>query len=494
MREESIVVRLLSKERKSDCFIVPAKRVIIVEGRGQQLGELQMNEKRPNTEAGNVNGRRNIDELSIKRARLAAKARMMPKERFVNIAHHAAPELIEECIKSIPKNSAAGTDGMSRDLALENLSWLLPPIMKDIHLQRYDAPTVKRVYIPKADGKKRPLGIPQIIDRGIQKAVSTVLNEIYEQDFLECSFGFRPNRGCHHALATIEELVSRRGMTHALEVDIRDFYGSINHEWMMKFLDLRVGDERMLNLIKSWLTAGVMEEGKLLPEKESGTPQGGSISPLLSNIYLHYVLDLWFIKKIVPSLKRKAALVRYADDFIILFQDEKDMREVHTILSERLKQFGLEIAENKTNITNLSATGEGRRKLTFLGFSIFKALTRKKTGFKIVFKTDPKRFTRAKTNIKEKIWRSMHKEIREQAKAINSVLTGHYNYYGIAGNIERLQCFYYEVVRYWRQCLSRRSQKGKLNWDEYNDLRVKYPLRKPFVRIPYGALRIYVRL
>lgn len=453
-----------------------------------------MDKKRPDTESGNVNEPRSIEELEGKRARLAAKARINPKERFTNLSHHVTPELIRECIKSIPKNSAAGTDGMTRDVALKNLPWLLPAAMEDFHLKRYDAPPVRRVYIPKADGNKRPLGIPQIIDRAIQKATSTVLNEIYEQDFLECSFGFRPNRGCHNALATVQELVRGQKMTYALEVDIRDFFGSINHEWMMKFLDLRIGDERVLSLIKSWLKAGVMEEGKLLAGKENGTPQGGSISPLLANIYLHYVLDLWFVKKIAPTLKRKAALVRYADDFILLFQDENDLKEVHAILGLRLSKFGLEIADNKTHVTNLSVESEGRRKLTFLGFSIYRAVTRNKTGCKVVFRTDAKRFTRAKASIKEKMWKQMHKKPKEQVKAINAVLRGHYNYYGMAGNNGRLQSFYQEVLKYWKRCLSRRSQKGKVSWAEMKRLVEEVPLIRPFMKIPYGSLKLYVRL
>jgi group II intron reverse transcriptase/maturase len=455
-----------------------------------------MDKQRPNTESGNVNERRDIEELASKRARIAAKARTNPKDRFTNLIHHLAPELIVECLKGIPKNSAIGTDGITRDVALKNLSWVLPPILEDIHLERYDAPPVRRVYIPKADGSKRPLGIPQITDRAIQKGMNIVLNEIYEQDFLECSFGFRPNRGCHQALATIQELVINLGMTHALEVDIRDFFGSINHEWMMKFLDLRIGDERVLSLIKSWLKAGVMEVGKLEMEsaRESGTPQGGSISPLLANIYLHYVLDLWFVRKIAPGLKRKAALVRYADDFIILFQDENDLKEVQAVLGKRLDKFGLKVAEDKTHVTHLGANNEGRRKLTFLGFSIFKAMTVNKTGQKIVFSTDAKRFTRAKATIKEKMWKQMHEEPKKQAKVINAILTGHYNYYGMAGNSKRLVSFYYEVERYWRRCLSRRSQNGKMSWDELNNLRSKYPLRQPFIKIPYGSLKQYVRL
>jgi hypothetical protein len=248
-----------------------------------------MRKSEPHTEAGNPAGPsagKGHDPVS-RRAAIAAKARTNPKEQFNNLLHHLTYELVAECLDEIPRSSAAGVDGMSVKQARENLSWLLPPILKQIHEGRYTPPPVRRVYIPKADGSKRPLGVPAVIDRAIQGAMAKVLNEIYEQDFLKCSFGFRRGLGCHHALATINELLYRQRMEHVLEVDIRDFFGSLSHEWLMRFLRLRIGDRRVLALIQAWLKAGIFEEGRW-QEVERGTPQGGSASPLLANIYLHY--------------------------------------------------------------------------------------------------------------------------------------------------------------------------------------------------------------
>ena len=216
---------------------------------------------------------------------------------------------------------------MTAEQARKNLNWILPPILKQIHEGRYEPPAVRRVYIPKADGKQRPIGIPAVIDRAIQAAMTKILNEIYEQDFLKCSFGFRPGLSCHHALATVNAIMYRWKMEHVLEVDIQDFFGSLSHDWLGRFLRLRISDKRALKLIEAWLKAGVMEEGKW-QEVERGTPQGGSVSPLLANIYLHYVLDLWFEKKIKSKLRGKAELVRYADDFLPVLQ-EPSRRGIH---------------------------------------------------------------------------------------------------------------------------------------------------------------------
>ncbi|MBF0107037.1 MAG: hypothetical protein HQM16_17140 [Deltaproteobacteria bacterium] len=275
-----------------------------------------MEKTEPHTVVGSSTAHSNGTSVdpAIRRAQIAVKARSNPKERFNNLMHHLTPKLVEECLLKIPRNSSSGTDKMTREQAQKHLSWLLPPIMQQIHQGNYEAPPVRRVYIPKADGKQRPIGVPQVVDRAIQGSMSRILNEIYEQDFLPSSFGFRPGLGCHHALATIQASLSRWNMNHVLEVDIRDFFGSLSHGWLMEFLELRIGDKRVLKLIKAWLKAGVMEKGQWQPATGTGTPQGGSISPLLANIYLHYVLDLWFEKKIRKQLRRKAQLVRYADD------------------------------------------------------------------------------------------------------------------------------------------------------------------------------------
>lgn len=438
------------------------------------------------------------NDPEIRRARIAVKARNNPKERFNNLMHHLTAQLVEECLAKIPWSSAPGTDGMTPEQARKNLSWILPPIMDRIHQGNYEAPPVRRVYIPKADGRQRPIGVPQVVDRAIQGSMLRILNEIYEQDFLPSSFGFRPRLGCHHALATIQELLTRSGMKYALEVDIRDFFGSLSHDWLKKFIEFRIGDKRVLKLIQAWLKAGVMEKGEWQPATSRGTPQGGSISPLLANIYLHYVLDLWFTRKIMGQLRRKARLVRYADDFVVLFADQQDLEDFKVLLRTRLAQFNLEIAEAKTHTTDLTprgnAGGGDRRRITFLGFNIYRAINRKRTGWKVVFQTEGKRFTRAKAAMKAVLRRIMHWDLEKQAERINAILSGHFNYYGLAGNFMRLQDFYWETMRHWRRCLSRRSQHGRQSWEKMKDVLKRYPLLTPRIRIPYGHLASYVRL
>lgn len=438
----------------------------------------------------------NSDQPKSKLALIAAKARSNPAERFNSLMHHVTPELIAECLEKIPLNSAAGVDGMNKAQARRSLTWILPPIMEQIYKGQYQAPAIKRVYIPKSNGGLRPLGIPGIVDRAIQSAVVCVLNEIYEQDFQICSFGFRPNLSCHHALVTLKEIVDWKKLNLVLEVDIRDFFGSISHEWLMKFLGLRVGDGRMLKLIEGWLKASVMEAGQY-QQTEKGTPQGGSISPLLANIYLHYVLDLWFERKLKKSLQGQAYLVRYADDFVMVFSNQQDREDTHTLLKTRLAQFGLQVAEEKTHMTDMSLRtnkGQDRRHMNFLGFVMYRQKLLKGSRTKFVFQTDKKKFARSKQTMKEKIENMMHLEFAQQTKAINSSLVGFYNYFGIAGNAKSLDMFRHSTLLQWRRTLSRRSQKGSKNWAKMNQILEDHVLAQPCLRVRYEDLRSYVRL
>jgi len=272
--------------------------------------------------------------------------------------------------------------------------------------------------------------------------MTVILNEIYEQDFLKCSFGFRPALSCHHALATVNEIFYRFKSEHVLEVDIQDFFGSLSHEWLKKFLRLRIGDARVLKLIEAWLSAGVMEDGQQQDSGENGTPQGGSISPLLANIYLHYVLDLWFEKKIKPKYLGRAHLVRYADDFAFFFTNATDAATMQVLLSARLAEFGLSISEKKTHQTYLgqrtNSEAHERRRMTFLGFTIYRTKNRSGTGRKTVFQTDSKRD--------------------------------------------------------WRHSLSRRSQNGRVTWEKFQEILLKNPLIRPVVKLPYQDLHSFVRL
>lgn len=436
------------------------------------------------------------EDLRSGLARIAARARSQTGEKFNSLLHHLTPELIGECLQKMSRSSAPGIDGLSVEQVRQHLEWMLQEPLNRIHKGSYEAPPVRRVYIPKADGRQRPIGIPTVLDRGIQAGMARVLERIYEQDFQKCSFGFRPGLGCHHALATIHEAVNRWGMNIALEVDIRDFFGSLDHSWLRRFLEHRIGDDRVLKLIDVWLRAGVMEEGQV-KETEKGTPQGGSISPLLANIYLHYVLDLWFERVVKRQLRGKAQLVRYCDDFVILFQDRKDAEDVMALLMVRLGQFGLSIAEEKTHVTDLTPRrnrGEDRRRMTFLGFSIYKTRKRNGSGYRLTFKTEGKRFSRAKQEMKRVLFRMMHREVKEQARRINALLRGHFGYYGLAGNGEQLQRFRYAVVRYWKRCLSRRNQRGGVNWEKMQSILAGFPIVPARLCLPYARLGLYAVL
>jgi group II intron reverse transcriptase/maturase len=429
--------------------------------------------------------------------RLAARARSYQQEKFSSLAHHISPSRIEQCIKAIDKKSATGIDGLTRDQTLENLDWLLLPKVSQIHRSSYEASAVRRTFIPKSDGKLRPLGIPPILERGIQAATSEVLSSIYEQDFLNCSYGYRPGRGCHNALAAVSNFVWVDGLTFAYEVDIRDFFGSLDHGWLLRFLGHRISDMRVLKLIEAWLKAGVMEDGQYLPT-EVGSPQGGSISPLLANVYLHYVLDLWFYRKVVKQLKGRAELVRYCDDFVILFQKEEDVETFAALLKVRLEQFRLQIAENKTHKTDLKRRPNGgaddRRRISFLGFEIFLARTISGRSSKVVFKTQGQRFSKAKLKLKEQLHAMMHWKVKDQAKRLNQILRGHYNYYGLPGNSRRLQTLRMFALRYWRLSLSRRSQNGKVTWEKYKVILEQHPIVQPKLHITYATITRFVLL
>lgn len=281
--------------------------------------------------------------------RIAAKARCEPKLRFTSLAHHITRDRVQRNLSKIPKRSAAGVDGQTVEAAKESFGEWIEPMLQSIHRQGYRAPAVRRVYIPKpGKTEKRPLGVPTVSDRALQRSTAEVLSAIYEQDFLPCSFGGRPELSAHHALSTLNEAIG--GLTGwVLEADLKNFFGSLSHEWMLRFIEHRVGDPRLISLIRRWLKAGVLEDGAVHPSDE-GTPQGGSISVLLSNVYLHYVLDLWFERVVKTRLRGEARLVRYIDDFVICFQYRSDALQVEEALRHRLEKFGLTLEPNKTKL------------------------------------------------------------------------------------------------------------------------------------------------
>jgi RNA-directed DNA polymerase len=373
--------------------------------------------------------------------RIAAKARCEPKLRFTSLAHHLTPELIWESLCHIPNDSAPGCDGEMVEEAKEDFKLWVDEILHAVHHQGYHPPPIRRVYIPKP-GKmeKRPLGIPCVADRALQRSMYRVLSAIYEQDFLPCSFGGRPDMGAHHALATLNEVIAGKSVSWVLEADLKNFFGSLDHGWLLRFIEHRVGDPRVISLIRRWLKAGVLDEGELMPNEE-GTPQGGSISVLLSNLYLHHVLDLGFERVVKPRLCGEAYLIRYIDDFVICFQYQEDAERVLEVLRKRLEKFALALEPSKTRLIEFGrfaergARARGQRPATlyFLGFTHY--CTRNRKGnFKVGRKTEKSRLRRSLARLEELMREIRHESVKDQVTSLNQVLRGHYAYYGMAGN------------------------------------------------------------
>ena len=335
------------------------------------------------------------------------------------------------------------------------------------------------------------MGVPCINDRVLQRSVADVLNAIYEQDFLACSMGGRPRVGAHHALATFHEILSDRRVNWVLEADLKNFFGSLDHGWLLRFVEHRAGDPRILNLIRRWLNAGVMESGEL-QACEEGTPQGGPISVVLSNLYLHYVLDLWFERKVRPRLKGKAWLIRYIDDFVVCFQYCSDAQRLMEVLPKRLEKFALKLEPDKTRLIRFgrSAGRKGKRPETiyFLGFTHYCARSRK-GNFMVGRKTEKSRLRRSITNLKELLRRIRHDLLHKQVTVINRRLRGHYAYYGLGGNYKSLNKLYQFVDRYWYRMLNSRSQKSKIIWEKYQKLKQLMPLQKPKISLPFTAMK-----
>ena len=330
--------------------------------------------------------------------RIAAKARGEAKLRFTSLAHHLTKERVWGNLCQIPTNSAPGVDGQTVPEAKESFKEWIAAMLQSVHRQVYQAPSIRRVYIPKpGKQEKRPLGVPCVADRALQRSTAQVLSAIYEQDFLPCSFGGRPGRGAHQALATLHEMIAGRKVEWILEADLKNFFGSLSHDWMLRFVAHRVGDPRLISLIRRWLKASVLEDEELHPNEE-GTPQGGSISVLLSNVYLHYVLDLWFEYVVKPRLRGEAYLVRYIDDFVLCFQYRADALRVQEVLRKRLGKFSFNWNRARPSLSNLvamrsdtraSVAVSARRQFTFWALRCTAHSIRKATfGLGCVRKSD----------------------------------------------------------------------------------------------------------
>lgn len=443
-------------------------------------------------------------------------ARRDRRVRFTSLLHHVTVEWLRESFYSLKKRAAPGVDGMTWREYGERLDERLTDLHDRVHRGSYRAQPSRRVYIPKSDGRQRPLGIAALEDKIVQHAVGVLLSAIYEEDFLGFSYGFRPGRGQHDALDALWVGLTRKKVNWVLDADIRGFFDTLDHEWLMKFVEHRIADRRVLRLIRKWLRAGVLEDGRW-SETEVGTPQGAVISPLLANVYLHYVFDLWVEAWRKEEAAGDVIVVRYADDFVLGFEHRADAERFLGALHERLGKFGLELHPDKTRLIEFGRDSDRRARpqmerkkpdtFDFLGFTHISGRTRR-GKWTVMRRTAAPRLARTLTRIREELRKRLHTPVREQGAWLRRVLAGWANYHAIPGNGRRLWTIREAVIRLWRQALARRSQRHRLQWKTFGrtvtrwlpNLKVthpwpdarfdaKHPRQEPHAGIPLVRIR-----
>ena len=430
---------------------------------------------------------RNSTSVSTKQERIAALAKQSPSMAFTSLAYLMDMDWLTEAYRRTRKDGATGVDGVTADEYEQNLESNLQGLLDRVKSGTYRAPPVRRVHIPKGGSRTetRPIGIPTLEDKVLQRAVVMLLEPIYEQDFTACSYGFRPGRSAHQALDAFRgQLMNSRG-GYVLEVDIRKFFDNLDHGHLRAFLRLRVRDGVLLRLIGTWLKAGVLEDGSV-SYPVSGSPQGGVVSPLLSNIFLHYVLDLWFERDVKPRLRDRAFLIRYADDVVIGFRDGRDAQRVLEVLPKRLGKYGLTIHPTKSRLVPFRPScpwaNDGRGEPTeppgtfdLLGFTHYWARSRQ--GYWVIKqKTANDRFSRSVRSIDLWCQANRHRPLGEQQAKLNEKLRGHYAYYGVTGNSGSLTRFRHEVERRWYTWLNRRDRLRSLTWAKFRGIICRFPL------------------
>ncbi len=408
------------------------------------------------------------------------------KCKFNNLMHMINKESLRECFKRLARDKAAGVDRMTKEEYGMNLEENLEKLVKKMKQMSYRPQACRRTYIPKVGGKWRPLGIPALEDKMVQMAFTMILEAIFEVDFCDNSYGYRKGRSCHDALARINSRLMVKPVNYILDADIKGFFDNVNHQWLIRFLEVRVADKKFLRYVSRFLKSGVMEEGKYM-DTEKGTPQGGVISPLLANIYLHYVLDRWYTKDVQNKCRGFTDLVRYCDDFVICAQHEREAYRILELIEQRFAKFGLELSEEKTRIVEFGRhamerkmkEGQHTETFDFLGFTHYCSRSRKGT-FKVGRKTEKKRYTRSLKKIRKFVKGTRNLLKREEIwKRVKLMLLGHYRYYGVNENGRSLQNLRYEVVRMLFKILNRRSQRKSFCWDKFNLYLKLYPLPQP---------------
>jgi RNA-directed DNA polymerase len=484
---------------KSDGPVVPLKSpnkagqpaAEEAEGRGPAKGN-PLKQNAPRTQS------RPSAPSALERVRLAAARDR--KTRFTALLHYIYDlDTLHAAYFALKRDAAAGVDGETWKSCGERLEDNLRDIADRLKRGAYRAKPVRRVYIAKADRRQRPLGVTALEDKIVQRATVEVLNAIYETDFLGFSYGFRPGRSQHNALDALYAGLLTRKVNWVLDLDIRGFFDSIDHGWLVKFLEHRIADRRVVRLIQKWLNAGVLEDGKRM-RVEEGTPQGSSVSPLLANVYLHYVFDLW-----VRAWRRKQArsdmiVVRFADDSVLGFQERSDAERFLKELAERMRKFGLELHPDKTRLLEFGAcAAENRRRcgqgkpetFDFLGFTQICGKKRSNGMFTVLRQTKRKRLQAKLSAMKAELKRRMHRPIQEQGRWLRTVVEGHFRYYGVPMNSPALRQFRFCAVRLWHSALSRRSQNGRVRWDRMLRLASQW-LPAPRLYHPYPLRRLGV--
>jgi len=409
---------------------------------------------------------------------IAKKAKLKKKYRFRDLYRLLNEENLLDSWKYLNNKAASGIDRISTKEFEEELLTNIEKLVKSLKEKRYRAKLVKRVYIPKENGKHRSLGIPTIGDKLIQKAVARILNAIYEQDFLSCSYGYRPTIGAKDAVRDITTTLIRGRYGYIVDADLQGFFDHIHHQWLLKMLEERIDDRAFINLIRKWLRAGILyTDGKVL-HPVTGTPQGGIVSPILANIYLHYVLDLWFEKIVKPYCKGEAYLCRYADDFICAFRFKVDAEKFDKALIKRLEKFGLSLSQDKTRIIRFNRFEKGTNYFEFLGFEFRWGVDRKGKDM-IKRRTSRKKLKASLKNFTLWCRESRNFRLRKIFKLLNSKLRGYYNYYGIIGNFDSLQKFFFQVLKILYKWLNRRSQRPSFCYREFTEITKFYKIEKP---------------
>lgn len=430
-----------------------------------------------------------IENSTVTKLTLIAKRSINnPQEKFTSLQHLLNEQYLMECYKELKRGKAAGVDKRSLESYTEKeMKQAIGDIVLDMKAKRYKPKPAKRVYIAKANGKQRPLGIPSIIDKVVQLGIKKILEAIFEPHFQDSSYGFRPNRNCHQALKAVHTMVMTKPINWIIDVDIKGFFDNVDHHWMIECLNQRISDPNFRSLIIKFLKAGVIEEGKY-SKTEKGTPQGGILSPLLANIYLHYVLDLWFEKIERRKINGYTEIIRYADDFIIGAQTKPEAYQILEDLKERLKKFKLEVSIEKTGIKEFgryaqqNSKSRGKRKpdtFNFLGLTHYCSKS-KRGNFLMKVRTEVKRQRKAVKEMNRWLRKVRNKmKIKEIWERLASKLQGHYNYYGISSNSKSINNYYHRTRKLVFKWMNERSQKQSFSWEEFSHYIKRYPLPKP---------------